>query len=1124
MDKTRELYSLALVTRREEAHDQPDVMMSHLLSDTAHVLCLQERYAEAKPIMLETLRIRRLVCRYEPALVADALVQLASVSMSLSEFEEAMLFLEEALGIRKGCFSSSSVQVADVYVNMAMVFSEASDIPQAHGFLIMALKVHKHRLRLEQATLAAQNTLASVSPDDSDEIAQVYVELGSLYFRHDDFSSATPFFEDALSMFLRLRGLENPLVPPVLLKLAFAAKKMGDLITARQRYEQAIAILTSLHKKANGVHLDVATALSSLSSLCFYQGKFKEALDFSKKALSIRKELLGPYHEDVMGTLWNQANICDKMGQYKDSLGKVMIVYKWRARRLGMMSTSSQSALDAVPSSDSGEQREKGSEYKEDSGEKLSNQAQGKGQSTDGIPTEVLQAQVQCLVLIAQLLRKTGQFDDALEYNSKAEDLLLLVKRRGPSIGGRDKECNDYDVLERVAFAAEVFKTRAQFIEAETRMRDVVRRCAFSYGSKDRETAMYQYSLATILHKRGHFNEALDLFNTALATQTSLLGSSHVTVANTLNNIGVLLVDQDRFEEAEEKFQRALEIRQEVHGSIHADVAASLNNLAGLHDMRSELDKARKMYQEALQIRVRLFSKHHPAVAQSLNNLAQLQVTAGDYQEAERLFRNSLNVLKTCHGPRHPDVASCLNNLAGSLEVSTDGSQQQEALALYEEALLIRQEVFGQEHPATAQSLNNLASLQYRLGNFQKAIKLYNQSIDIKSNLYGTESTDIAESRNNIAMLHMAAGALTSAVHSQEEAVALMERLLGHDNPRTVNVTGNLGVIYRRMGVAKGDAMVAAALRFFRVKNYPDGHPWVRKFAAEGQVQGDQEQEPLPPPPTGKSDKGNLASGSSSSYKKASMHRKPVSLHPQQSFDFSEDGDSPEKVSPEHKSLMISRSMSLGSSAHENSEEDEDEADMQRQNLSAVTTPPDKGVSRKHISTAQRLKAIHSNSSARDQNVSIKDRTTKRSSIIPLSKTNSANGNSKLDPSAMGMIQIRPKSSRLRPTLSESGDDSDFSSSSDSTDLHQYRRKAPQSMFKSGSKLAPLPQQRPTPPGHSSANSDSRAPARVQRADISEDERSVESSVASLSLAHFMQQDDDDVDSDSSSHDQMSFT
>ena len=931
VDKTHELYTLALSTRREEAHQQPDVMMSHLMSDTAHVLCMQGRYVEAKPIMLETLRIRRLVCRHELALVAEALMQLASINMSLHEFEEALLLLEEALGIRKDYFSSCSVQVAEVYVNMAMVFSEAGDIPQAHGFLIMALKVHKHRLSLQQSSLTTKTIPASAALDDSEEIAQSYVEIGSLYFRHDDFAAAIPFFEDALSMSLRLGGLENPHVPPVLLKLAFSAKKMGNLTAARQRYEQAIAILTSLHKKANGIHLDVAAAVSSLSSLCFYQGKFEEALEFSKRTLSIRKVLLGPYHEDVMSTLWNQANICDKLGRFKESLGKVMIVYKWRERRLGLSS-----------SEDNDSQSNEDKESREDRKATRSKE--------DSIRIEVLQAQVQCLVLIAQLLRKTGQLDEALNYNSKAENLLLRIKRRGPAIGGSDKECNDYDVLERDAFAAEVLKMQAHYEDAEARMRDVVRRCIFSYGSKDSQTAAHQYSLATILHKRGHLSEALELFNTALDTQIAILGNSHVAVANTMNNIGVLLVEQDLFDEAEEKFSRALAIRQEVHGAIHADVASTLNNLAGVHDMRSDLENAKRLYQESLQIRVKLFSKHHPAVAQSLNNLAQLQVSAGEYDEAERLFRNTLRILKTCYGPRHPDVAACLNNLAGSLEASSVPSQLDEALALYQEALSIRQEVFGEVHTSTAQSLNNVASIHFRKGDFQEAIKLYNQSIDIKTTLYGAESTDIAETRNNIAMLHMAAGALASAAHCQEEAVGLMERLLGPDNPRTVNVQGNLGVIYRRMGVAKGDTMVAAALLFLRGKHYPDSHPWVRKFAAEQDEQGEEDDKlSLPPPP--------ISGGSSAAIsKKPPVQRRPVSLTAQHSFIFSEDdGESPEKGSHEERaqemlrSLRLSRSLSVGSSENGDNN-DEVEAHP------SITTPGDTTDSRKQLSTSQRYK------------------------------------------------------------------------------------------------------------------------------------------------------------------------
>ena len=806
LEKTNELYSLALTTRREANDQQPDIMMSHILSDTADLLCLQERYIEAKAIALENLRVRRVVCRFEKAPISDSLIQLAMINVSMEEFEEALLFLEEALTIRKECFSKCSVEVADIYHKMAMVFAEANDTAEARNLLNSALNIHKQRVRLER--MSKSPSLASASRtagfDDSEEIIKTLDEIAMLYFRTNDFPSAIPLFEEAIAMSLRLGGLESAPLPPILLKLAFSLKKTGKLVDSRQKYEQAVAILTQLHSKVNGIHLDVATAVSSLSSLCFYEGKFDEALNFSKKALHIRKTILGPYHEDVMSTLWNQASICEKLGQFNDALGKVMIVYNWRKRRMG---------IDLESQLDNEDELDK-------------NIAEGL------ITINVMQEHVQCLVLIAELQRKVGQYSASMTFNSHAERLLLRIKCGDKSATSAS---DDQDVLERRAFMADVCKLQANFEEAESIMRDVVSRSVHSQGVKSVATALHMYNLATILNKRGgHFAEAYDLFKSALATQTSLLGYVSVTVANTLNNLGVLLLTENRYGEAEDRFNQSLSIRKQVHGELHPDVAASLNNLAGLYDMRNDFDEAQHLYEEALHIRVKLFSKTHPAVAQSMNNLAQLQVSIGDYPRAQKLFRKTLRILKAFYGPDHLDVASCSNNLAGSLENSTDRDQQLEALELYQEALRIRQEVLGTVHPSTAQSLNNLATLYYRLGQYEQSIKLFKKSIDVKTQLYGDESTDIAESRNNIAMLYMAAGTLVSAVHSQEVAVELMEKLLGSENPRTVNVKGNLGIIYRRMGsFDRGNKLVLNAKQYFEKNDFPSNHPWLLKFAAE---------------------------------------------------------------------------------------------------------------------------------------------------------------------------------------------------------------------------------------------------------------------------------------------------
>jgi hypothetical protein len=200
--------------------------------------------------------------------------------------------------------------------------------------------------------------------------------------------------------------------------------------------------------------------------------------------------------------------------------------------------------------------------------------------------------------------------------------------------------------------------------------------------------------------------------------------------------------------------------------------------------------------------------------------------------------------------------------------------QYAKATPLYEESLNLRVKAFGIDHPAVAQSMNNLAGMRFRQGKHDEAIGLYERSRDIKIKLYGSESIDVAESLNNIAVLHMAGGKLASAVHYQEQAVSMLQKILGPDHPNTVNVRGNLGISYKRMGFQDlGDKMVNEALAFLAKNSYPVSHPWVKKFTAEMRRDATERRADAPHP----SDVSSVSSRSPSSSSSDPESRRGVS-------------------------------------------------------------------------------------------------------------------------------------------------------------------------------------------------------------------------------------------------------
>src|SRR5438309_1032787 len=77
--------------------------------------------------------------------------------------------------------------------------------------------------------------------------------------------------------------------------------------------------------------------------------------------------------------------------------------------------------------------------------------------------------------------------------------------------------------------------------------------------------------------------EAEKFFRRSLIIRNKTEGPDSPVVAQSLNNLGLVLHEVGNFVESEQMHKRALEIREKAHGADHPNTAESLNNLAILY-------------------------------------------------------------------------------------------------------------------------------------------------------------------------------------------------------------------------------------------------------------------------------------------------------------------------------------------------------------------------------------------------------------------------------------------------------------------------------------------------------------------------------------------------------------
>ena len=158
-------------------------------------------------------------------------------------------------------------------------------------------------------------------------------------------------------------------------------------------------------------------------------------------------------------------------------------------------------------------------------------------------------------------------------------------------------------------------------------------------------------------------DQALAIYQRALAIDTTVHGRNHPNVATRLNNIALVLEAKGDYAGALEKYEEALKIVQSFHGQSHPYVAATLNNIAGVLEAKGDYAGALEKYEEALKIDESYFGRNHPNVARELNNIAGVLRAKGDYAGALAKYEEALKIFIYYFGPEHPNTKTVAENL-----------------------------------------------------------------------------------------------------------------------------------------------------------------------------------------------------------------------------------------------------------------------------------------------------------------------------------------------------------------------------------------------------------------------------------------------------------------------------
>lgn len=293
--------------------------------------------------------------------------------------------------------------------------------------------------------------------------------------------------------------------------------------------------------------------------------------------------------------------------------------------------------------------------------------------------------------------------------------------------------------LERVI--GRTYRKLGAYDDAEPLLREALKRQKELFGDEHPEVADSLDELALLLHLKGD-TTVEPLYRQALDLRRRLFGTQHPQTIESLNNLGELLLSRGDLANAEDLLRQALDSQRSLANPREDLSLAILHNLASVLGDRGKLEAAEALHREALDLRRQRFGDRHPQVAQSFNNLAKVLYLRGDFAASEPLYRQVLELRRELLG-RHPSVAVSLNNLAKVLYVR---GQFDEALPLYRETVALKRELLEPGHPSLATSLHGLAQVMHALERWDEAEPLLHEAFALRGKALPADHPAIAES------------------------------------------------------------------------------------------------------------------------------------------------------------------------------------------------------------------------------------------------------------------------------------------------------------------------------------------------------------------------------------------
>jgi serine/threonine protein kinase/Tfp pilus assembly protein PilF len=600
----RELEWIPLMALRKERHRRYE-SVQQLQADVENYLAGRALLAGPES---RVYRIRKALGRHRGVVSAAALIAfllIAGVAATTWQAFRARRAERAARSERAEALQQAAIAQAVNRFQLDML--RAADPYQMLGEKVTVLDAARAALkRLDEGQLKDQPLVEAAVRDTIGDTLRAL----SLY------DQAEPVLRVALHLRRNALPPDHPDVAQSMNQLATLLQELGEHPESEWLFREALRIRV---KVLPGDHPDIATSTNNLATLLRAAGKMDEVPLLFEQALAIRRKSLPLNHPDIAQSLNNLAAVLHAQGKLGEAEGHLRESLRIKLETLPRRHPMIADILDSLGMV----LLEQG---KLDEASELLHEAMGIRQAT--LPATHREIAVS-LTHVATVCRQQGALDKAVAFSRAACDIRR--QRFGP-----DHQLYAESLTSLATLLHE--QGKAPFPEAARLFRESLE-IQNKLGAPDQRTlAATLGNLGALLVEQDNASEAEPLIRKGVEIRLKVLPATDPELARSISDLGVALRKLNRLPDAEQYFRQAADLRQKV--AHHDELAAqSLHNLGAVLVQQQKDSQAVAPLTEALRIRKSRFGAQDSRTQRTATALAAVFTRLGQPADAETLRR-----------------------------------------------------------------------------------------------------------------------------------------------------------------------------------------------------------------------------------------------------------------------------------------------------------------------------------------------------------------------------------------------------------------------------------------------------------------------------------------------------